>query len=217
MLVTNLAGSIGGTTFRRNANSLIMQNRHRGASSNRLLLNKQLPRLKGVIQQWSLLPGSTRDAWNFEALNYPFVDKFGDQVFLSGRHFFIKQTNKCFNIGLPAPNPNALTSSVPTFNANVFHINIGVFADLHFDALNQDYNITIQVEQMKNEAINPSFSRREIIFFGKMDAGKVLDFSSAFFAKFPLVSNQQYFRCYYKTVNSSGFESITKQVTTFIP
>jgi len=210
MLVTQIAGSIGGTTFRRSGSVIVMQNKSKGGSKNVLLLNKQLPRLKTFIQAWSSLSSVLRNSWNAQALNFEFVDKFGDLKNLTGRQLFIKQANHCYNVGLPIPEPATLSSIVADTTANSFDLQIYSTAKLSFPSLYADTYFTVQVEILKNTAIHPTFINRIILFGGVQGLYKELDFGTSFWARYSYLKEGQLVRAYYTSYNSSGFKSITK-------
>ena len=190
-----------------------MQNKSKGGSKNVLLLNKQLPRLKTFIQEWSLLNSVLRNSWNAQALNFEFVDKFGDLKNLTGRQFFIKQANYCYNVGLPIPEPATLSSVVTDTTANDLDLQLYSTAYLLFPQMYADTYFTVQIEILKNEAIKPTFNNRFIIFGGVQGLSKELDFGAIFWERYPYLKVGQLVRAYYTSYNSSGFKSVTKVFT----
>ena len=63
-IITQIAGSIGGWTFRRSQGSTVVYNKPGGASKNRLLLNAAFGNLREVIQGWALLSVGLRNQIN---------------------------------------------------------------------------------------------------------------------------------------------------------
>jgi len=89
-VVTQLKGSLGGTTYQSNRNGFSARNKPlpRNPKSRSQSLGR------GVIarfsQQWRLLSQPDRDSWDVVAPDWPAVDKFGNPVTLSGFNVFIK-------------------------------------------------------------------------------------------------------------------------------
>ena len=89
-IITNIAGSIGGTTLKRARNGFVMMNKTKGASKNRLLSNPAVTQLASIFRRWSYLSQINIDSWNALAQELWFPDKFGNLKNLTGRELFIK-------------------------------------------------------------------------------------------------------------------------------
>ena len=213
MLVTQIAGSIGGTTFRRFKNGIVMQNKQKGASSNILLQNKKLSQLTSIVKNWSLLSTTLKNSWSAQALNFEFVDKFGDLKNLTGRQLYIKIANYTTNVSLPIPDPATLTSVVDI--VTVIDIDIQFLSTfwVKLDLVNTDVIIEFQIELINNISTSPTFTRRKTIYYGTMNAQREISFGNIFWETYPYLKEGQVIRCYYNTINSSGFKSITKTFT----
>jgi hypothetical protein len=88
--VTEIAGSVGGTTFKRFGSTQVMYNKSRGGSKSKLLSNNRLSYLAWLFKQWSVITYLQKNSWINETLNYQFPDKFGVSRNLSGKDFFMK-------------------------------------------------------------------------------------------------------------------------------
>jgi hypothetical protein len=88
--VTEIAGSVGGTTFKRSPYGLVIINKSRGASKNRLLNNPGFLGLQTLRNIWKDLSLNHQQAWNTRATEVSFPNKFGNMVYLSGYQLFIK-------------------------------------------------------------------------------------------------------------------------------
>lgn len=206
-IVTEIAGSVGGTTFRRFANGTIMQNKVSGASKNRLLNNPALPGLTTIINQWSVLAQATRDLWIAQALLFQFPDKFGILKNLSGRQLYIKLNSQAKFSGFTPPDVNTLSSLVEVTTIKVLTLETVPFAEIElFDPID-NVNISIRAEQIPNASVGFSFKKREIIFNQIINLTINVDFTTAFFNKFPLVQIGDIFNLYIVFTNSSGFRS----------
>lgn len=207
-LITSIAGSIGGTTFRRFSGGVIMSNKVFGASKNRLLKNPALIQLKSVFDKWKLLSLQEKNNWSQIALNYTFPDKFGVYRNITGRQLFTKLVNSCFNVDLPIPLALDVNNVVPIFNLVDFDIQEGLTAWLKFDVFNTTTILQIQIELIDNLSIKETFTRRKIISTGLVNSVGEFDFGTQFWALYPLLTTGQLVRVYFATVNNSGFKSL---------
>lgn len=89
-LVTEIAGSIGGTSFRRFRGSFVMYNKSLGGPKSKLLSNQKLAYLGWLFRQWRTLGNDVKNQWKSEADKYTFPDKFGVNRVLSPKDFFVK-------------------------------------------------------------------------------------------------------------------------------
>lgn len=132
-IVTGIAGSIGGTTFRRTINGNSAYNKSNGPSRNTAKGNDSLQARRMVIQTWATLDGSQKQDWETVASTLLFPDKFGDLKNITGRQLFIKMSNRLvitdLAIRLNSPSnttvPNVIQAfvvsqdSVPPFSATL--------------------------------------------------------------------------------------------------
>lgn len=210
MLVTQIAGSIGGTTFRRGANFICMQNKTKGASKSKTLQNKALIQLGSISSQWSALSASEQSDWVDASLLFQFPDKFGDLKYLSGRQLFIKIANFTANVSEPIPDPNTLSSTVGTSTIFFGLIELNGPAFIELTESVPATLVVISAELIKFIGQAPTFTRREIILFDYPDVNLEIDINTAINTKFPTLAVGNIVRLYYYTQNSSGFKSLTQ-------
>jgi hypothetical protein len=216
MLVTQIAGSIGGTTFRRGASFTCMQNKQKGASKSKLLINTALIQLSNVSRQWSALDSSVITDWNNASLLFQFPDKFGDLKNLSGRQLFIKLTNFNANAGLPAPDPTELSSTVEDVTMISQVIAIGGFVKSYFSAGAIGELVAMQCVLLRNVNASPTFTRNKITVFKEIDGDNEIEFETEFFAQYPNALNGETYRTYYTPQNIYGFKGLTKYFDTIV-
>ena len=89
-IITDIAGSIGGTTLKRNGSYKVIMNKSSGTPYSRSLNNPSLQYLPYIFKSWSHLSDAEKAAWKEQALLYTFPDKFGTLRNLSGRQLFVK-------------------------------------------------------------------------------------------------------------------------------
>ena len=89
-IITQISGSIGGTTFRKSANSNIIYNKQKRQNLSRNNNNSKSFINGFYFKAWGNLQEDERQGWNDIAPLYQFEDKFGDPKTLTGRQFFTK-------------------------------------------------------------------------------------------------------------------------------
>ena len=89
-IITDIAGSIGGTTLKRNGSYKVIMNKSSGTPYSRSYNNPSLQYLPFIFKSWSRLDDAEKKAWKEQALLYTFPDKFGTLRNLSGRQLFVK-------------------------------------------------------------------------------------------------------------------------------
>lgn len=134
-IVTGLAGSVGGTTFRRNRNSLIMSNKSRGHVPSPIKNSSSISQLSRLAYQWSQLSPSVRSAWNEAAPDYGFPNRFGGLGTLTGRQLFYKLMSEVNYLDLDIPNPVSMNRAVTT-----------ILVTLDNDTFSSQFPITISTD-----------------------------------------------------------------------
>lgn len=208
-IITEIAGSVGGTTFRRGHNFTVMQNKQFGASSNRLLKNKALPVLSKIISEWSKLSLAVQNEWKAQALLFQFLDKFGTLKNLSGRQLYVKlQTQSTFS-DQGDVNPFTLSSATPNFTVISWTLDSTPNAEVIMSAPFTNGTLSVQVEQIRNSSVGLSFTRREILKSWTVVSQTIFQFTAEFYAKFPNAQEGDFYNVYLFSSNSSGFRSQT--------
>lgn len=89
-IVTGLSGSVGGTTFRRSGNGLVVYNKPRNVSLSQVQQNVNLVNLAGLSRQYTVLPAVIKNAWRSFASMFTFPNRFGDERQISGKSMWMK-------------------------------------------------------------------------------------------------------------------------------
>lgn len=103
-LVTEIKGSVGGTTFQSNRSGYIVRNKqYKGPV--RSVGNVEAGRAFAIAsRRWSLLSSAQQSAYNTMASSYQYTDLWGKTKTLTGFQWFMASTNNQFRvdgIGLP--------------------------------------------------------------------------------------------------------------------
>ena len=123
--VTDIRGSIGGTTFTRGASGAVARQRVKGINRATPLQSARRAMVSALSQQWSkTLTPPERTDWNNYAAATNFLNKVGDTIQISGLACFIRSNTLRRMAGLAvtalAPTtPGQGAGCVTTFTANV--------------------------------------------------------------------------------------------------
>ena len=161
--ITNIAGSVGGSTFRRFRSSIVLYNKPKGASKNKTLLNQALPRLGTVIQNWSLLTDSERALWKAKVNDFTFYDKFGDVTTLTGRLFYIKNMAILSNVGIYSLDISNISAYVEPLYISSWTASLGQGFNIQLAEIVDSTYCLVQLELMSSPNVAPTFTRRKIL------------------------------------------------------
>ena len=112
-IVTGLAGSIGGTTFRRSGNGLVVYNKPRNVSMSQVQQNVNLVNLAGLSREYTVLPEAIKNAWRSFASMFTFPNRFGDERQISGKSMWMKCNGSLLHFEEFIEIPDGLSIEVP--------------------------------------------------------------------------------------------------------
>ena len=165
-IITQIAGSVGGTTFRRNGFNNVMSNKNAGSSYARLLGNPALSYLGPIFKKFQYLSEEEREAWRVASRNFQFPDKFGTLRYLTPRQFFIKLTSQLWIADqYPIP-PTMINSVLPNFSISSvvwYGMSNQVLIDLDFAP--PEYYYILQLEYTQNYLNAPTFTSRKFFHY----------------------------------------------------
>lgn len=209
-IITDIAGSIGGTTLKRNGSYRVIMNKPSGSTYSRLLQNKAVSYLGSIFKAWAFLNTETKEAWNTAALSYTFPDKFGTLRNLTGRQLFIKLNSQRYAYNSAIIDPTTLDSTLPPFlftdaqkvpGANQLFLEI--FCE---DTSIITYSVMAEVSLKSLHA--PTFISRKVFTHVVYQGNGNTDIFTLFIQNFPYYTEQYNARLYVYQLNSSGFKSV---------
>jgi hypothetical protein len=111
-IVTDIRGSIGGTTFQGNAYGSTVKNKSLQVRPNTAFQNKVKSIFSASVKAWRSFSDTERNNWNTYAANFPQYTKNDPTVALSGFNAFVKwQSAYYLSYGITlAPEGSPLTS-----------------------------------------------------------------------------------------------------------
>lgn len=203
-IITDIAGSIGGTTFRRTSTGHAVYNKQGRQVKSAFAKASRKNELGNIFSNWYNLSEKEREQWALNASTYPLKDKFGNTKYLTGRQLYTKLNAQL----LPANG----TSNVSEFdvyvelapaNINSFQISesdLSIYVGGSFSV----QTIYISMYQLrKGGRVKPhAHFKRTAVKVTTSD--NVLDIWNEFQKQFPLAKDGQTFGFNIQYVNASG-------------
>lgn len=207
-LVTDIRGSIGGSTIRNVGSTFVLSNKSRGASQNIISSNKTLFSKRDIFQSWNLLSASERKEWFGLSELYPQLDKFGNLVVLGAYQFYtkfyIQQSVTGLRVYLPVDYSNHISSgAVPLFRITF----ISQKVEIIFEGSPVPTFILVQVYPVRNKNVRTNFNRRKFIFFKQVQLAADIDITAEFLNRFGVIDGRTNYRAVIYFQNYFGVRS----------
>lgn len=121
--ISEIRGSIGGTTFSRGRYGAIARNRTVPVQPNSEKQNAVRQILGDLVSRWGDFDQAVRDGWNLYANGTPMINRLGETIYLSGQNHFIR-SSMCRAVAFLDPVAIApaifnLGQTDPTITANI--------------------------------------------------------------------------------------------------
>ena len=203
-IVTDIAGSIGGTTFRRTSTGHAAYNKQGRQVKSEFAKASRKNELGNIFSSWYNITESEREQWAYNASVYPLKDKFGNTKYLTGRQLYTKLNAQLLPAGTTS-NPidfDVYVELAPT-KINSFQIsesNLSIYVGGSFSK----QTIYISMYQLrKGGRVKPhAHFKRTAVKITTSD--NVLDIWNEFQEKFPLAKDGQTFGFNIQFVNQCG-------------
>ena len=209
-IITDIAGSIGGTTIKRNGSYKVIMNKSSGTPYSRSYNNPSLQYLPYIFKSWARLSEPEKAAWKEQALLYTFPDKFGTLRTLSARQLFVKLNAQRW-LDIPSF-VNVSTLSSFTENFTIDHVVYNPTEPRFNFAVNgnykgyQKYYVSLEISLQPLRA--PSFISRKVIAIYKLSANSGVNIIDDVMLAYPFFNENYNARLYICAVNNSGFKSV---------
>lgn len=131
---TDASGSIGGTTYSKNANGMYTRKRAKSTNRNSPSQLAARARFSVVSKGWAELSVSEKNSYIAQIPNYPYVDKLGQTKNYTGAQLYKKLNGALYQAGLatlpfcnpPISLPNALEAAANA-DQSLGEINVSAF------------------------------------------------------------------------------------------
>lgn len=215
--VTEIAGSVGGTTFKRSPYGLVIINKSRGASKNRLLNNSGFLELQSLRNQWQYLTTGLKEGWNTKATEVSFPNKFGDMVYISGYQLYIKANHILFKLDLTINDPEEFATTWEDFEITDFVINEPEkVCDVQIETGEVSQIFAFRFDVTRGPLKKPIYNRSEKLLLVDDSDKFTVDLTAEFYAKYPNCKSGDHVRVYVSTTSRKGATSPEKILETII-
>jgi hypothetical protein len=204
-LVTEIVGSIGGTTFKRQNSSRVMMKKSNGASRAKVYQNPRLIQNSYIFKKWRSLSEEDQSAWNTIASSNKVVNKFGASVNISGVAFQRKSDLQVNFLGF-FPNPLMWTSDLNTISFfgvpeidwtnSTFSVTFSIPGGIAYIALALEYSLGFLGET--------SYIFRRVFYFNEFQNELTIDVFDEMFATYSINDSAYALRLYAYAYNNSG-------------
>lgn len=217
-IITDIAGSIGGTTLKRNGSYKVIMNKSSGTPYSKSYNNPSLQYLPFIFKSWGRLSDEEKAAWKEQALIYTFPDKFGTLRTLSARQLFVKLNAQRW-LDIPSFVDVSTISSF-TENFTIGHVVYNSTEPRFNFSVNgnykgfQKYYVSLEISLQPLRA--PSFISRKVISVYKLASGSGVNIIDDVLKAYPFFNKNYNARLYVCAVNNSGFKSVQQYKEMFL-
>jgi hypothetical protein len=212
-IITDIAGSVSGSTFRRTPAGIILYNKQGTQIKSAFAQASQKNAISNVFRGWNILSSNVQKAWNDVALLYPVPGKFGGTKFLTGRQLYTKVNTQLL--------PTGTSSDVESFNTYVEAPEVVIdFFSIDAEELNISYEGSFASQYILISAYllrpngNPLPHKHFKRFYVELTgSGVTVNIYTDFIQEFPLVSGGQTYGFNIQFMNTSGIISSVQATT----
>lgn len=213
-IITDIAGSVGGSTFRRGSNFIALYNKQRRQIKSVASPFSRLGALSNVVKTWSYMEQTDRDSWELVAGGFRFTGKFGNDKILSARQLFTKLNGQLLPTGTINLNASGISSivSVPLINSVVSDIESSII-DINFSAGIYDEYTYYKFTKLGNLAQTyvPPSRRYDLVV--SMAGDSTYNLFYAINNKYQSISVGDIFTIQVYNCNNFGFTTAAQQIT----
>ena len=209
MIITDIAGSIGGTTLKRQSGNIAVYNKSRGPNKSVTLQNKALGRMNSGRALWRGLTLNEKSEWSNAAGEYTFPDKFGVPRNITGYQLFTKMYNGIAGNAAIFINGNQYNQDIYSFSISDYEISFETKqCNLSVDYNDETQYFLCSFDVNCKEASKPIFNKRKIIFAGYSSVDFTMQIDQFFWNAFPWVQIGQNVRVYVTPMNDAGYKGV---------
>ena len=117
MLISQMAGSLNGSSVRRSRYGLVLQQKASGLQNNTTSLGVRRSVFASIAYAWGLLDPSEKAQWQTYSDENPQTDRFGNAIILSGYNYFVKIQNFLNTVDFAFVRTDDYNNQVDTINS----------------------------------------------------------------------------------------------------
>lgn len=207
-IISDIQGSIGGTTFRRTPHGHSAYNKQKKQLLSARSLNSRRIEIANIFQGWSKLSSNERNQINEKALLFQFPDKFGNMKNLTGRQLYTKLTSQLIGTGLTVQSWATLDSNVeaPIIKSIDVSMSNSTF-DINLKSPVTVERILVSAKPKPKSGNVKPHAHFKTIYSQPATTQDLIEFYDKFIENFPLATAGECYQVNVYAVNKYGFKS----------
>lgn len=205
MIITDIQGSVGGSTFRRTPRGVILYNKQGTQIKSAFATASRKNQLGNVFSAWQNLSAEEKKYWNEQATLYPQKNKFGSVVYLTGRQFFTKLSAQMLPAQEPiqiSPLDDRLSTSILQ---NIACIPASEVLVIAFDTAIDDFFLFVSVYPLRKGARVKPHAHFKRTYAEVINGSEEINIWYAFIEQYPLAVVGDKFGANIQMCSYSGF------------
>jgi len=206
LIVTEIKGKLGGSTFRETSNGLVISSKSRGGAVGVLQANNSLALIAAINKEFGKLNENEREKWRDLAKMHPYIDTFGDTRYLTGKGLYVKLRSNLKMSNINLIDINNISSYVPIVKVDEIKLELNSSKQIKF--VGDDKSVVIRLQIVRVRDLNSAFNNRRNKILKTLNfwLNDTMDFTSEFDARFPYAQENDVYQLSLTAVNSSGFK-----------
>lgn len=204
-IITEIQGSVGGSTFRRTPRGVILYNKQGTQIKSAFATASRKNQLGNVFAAWQNLSHEEQKYWNEQATLYPQKNKFGSVVYLTGRQFFTKLSAQMLPAQVPvqiSPLDDRLSTSILQ---NIACIPGSDELTIAFDTTIDDFFVYVSVYPLRKGARVKPHAHFKRTYAKFVSGSTKINIWNAFKTQYPLAVVGDKFGANIQMCSYSGF------------
>jgi len=205
-IITDIVGSIGGTTFKRQGSSMVIMRKSNGASRASTGKNVRLNNNFSIFRSWNALTDEEKTAWKANATATKVKDKFGNDINISGVAFQRKceLSGQVFNYS--NIDPTIFTTDIKPFTLGDCTIDWSTTdLKIFFNAPDGPIKVGLMLEYSQKNLNSAQFTRRGVFNVFEADGDSSYTISLNNFPTLSFLNENYNLRVYAYTCNPTGW------------
>lgn len=206
-IITDIAGSVSGSTFRRTPAGIILYNKQGTQIKSAFARYSQKNQISAIFRNWAVLSNDEKIAWANNALLYPVTNKFGQIKYLTGRQLYTKLNSQLLPMGV--------VSDVLEFDTYVEGRNVILTSfnkndqelRLDWDGSGGKQYLLVSVYQVRQGGNPKPHAHFRRIITDDLGGGAGVNYWTEFNDAFPLAQAGQWYGFNIQWLNASGIST----------
>lgn len=176
MLISQMAGSLNGSTVRRSRYGLVLQNKASGLQRNTTALGVRRNIFAFLAHQWTVLATNHKQQWQDISNENPQTDKFGNPIILSGYAYYLKIQNVMLTANYNPITADDYDNKVDTINS----LTVKQLTATHFEpdadlsGVNHTERVVFFAVKVPTGSESPFLNYKQFVTFFNVSSPKVI-------------------------------------------